>query len=74
MATRLRLNSNEDVMSKGIIHPIGQLVKLENPARVERHNVSEEQPIVADLVLPGTGFSDEFTCLLRMLSGERDFA
>ena len=32
--------------------------------------VSSEQPTLADLVLPGTGhtFSDEFACLLRVLS------
>jgi len=61
-------------MSKGIIHNISKVAELENPARVERHNFSEEEPTVADLVLPGTGykFSDEFACMLRVLSGERD--
>jgi len=63
-------------MSKGIIHTIGKVAELENPARSERQNASDEQPTVADLVLPGTGykFSDEFACLLRLLGGERDFA
>ena len=63
-------------MSKGIIHNISNAAELENPAPSERHNFSEEQPTVADLVLPGTGynFSDEFGCLLRVLDGERDFA
>ena len=63
-------------MSKGIIHNINRVAELENPAVVERHNFSDEQPTVADLVLPGTGyaFSDEFACLLRVLGGERDFA
>jgi hypothetical protein len=57
-------------MSKGIIHKVSKLAELENPARViERQNVLDEQPTVADLVLPGTGynFSDEFACLLRVL-------
>ena len=63
-------------MSKGIIHNICKIVELENPARAKRQNISDEQPTVADLVLPGTGhkFSDEFACLLRVLGGERDFA
>ena len=62
MATLLRLNRNEDVMSKGIIHNVIQVAELENPARVARHSFSDEQPTVADLILPGTGykFSDEF--------------
>jgi len=63
-------------MSKGIIHEVSKLAELENPARViERQNVLDEQPTVADLVLPGTGykFSDESACLLRVLS-RRDFA
>ena len=63
-------------MSKGIIHNISKVAELENPARTEMQNVSDEQPTVADLVLPGTGykFSDEFACLLRVLGGERDYA
>ena len=63
-------------MSKGIIHNISNVAELENPAGVERHNFSDEQPTVVDLVLPGTGykFSDEFACVLRVLGGERDFA
>ena len=76
MATLLRLNRNEDVMRKGIIHNVIRLVELENPALAESHNFSDEEPTVADLVLPGTGykFSDEFACVLRVLGGERDFA
>ena len=63
-------------MSKGIFHNISKLAELENPALAERHTFSDEQPTVADLVLPGTGykFSDEFACVLRVLGGERDFA
>ena len=56
MATLLRLNKNEDMMSKGIIHNVNKLAELANPARVESHNFSDEQPSVADLVLPGTGY------------------
>ena len=63
------------VMSRGIIHKIGKSTELENPAPAEGHNFSDEQPTVADLVLPGTGykFSDEFACLLSVLGGKRDF-
>jgi hypothetical protein len=34
-----------------------------------QHEISSEQPTLADLVLPGSGhsFSDEFACLLRVL-------
>jgi hypothetical protein len=76
MATLLRLNRNEDLMSKSIIHNISKVAELENPAGVERHNFSDERPVLADLVLPGTGykFSDEFACVLRVLGGEIDFA
>ena len=63
-------------MSEGIIHNIRQAAEPENTARAERHDVSDEQPTLADLVLPGTGykFSDEFASLLRVLGGERDCA
>jgi hypothetical protein len=63
-------------MSKGIIHNISKVAELANPARAESQNLSDEQPTVADLVLPGTGykFSDDFACLLRVLGEERDFA
>lgn len=63
-------------MSKGIIHNIRQAAEPENTARAERHNVSDELPTLADLVLPGTGykFADEFAGLLRVLGGERDCA
>jgi len=60
------------MMSKGIIHTIGKVIELGNPAPAEGRNFSDEQPTVADLVIPGTDykFSDEFACLLRMLGGE----
>ena len=63
-------------MNKGIIHKISRVAELENPPLAERYNFSDEQPTVADLVLPGTGykFSDECACVLRVLGGERDFA
>ena len=63
-------------MSQGIIHHISKVAELKNPGRAERQNISDEQPTVADLVLPGTGykFSDEFACLLKVVGGERDFA
>ena len=63
-------------MSKGIIHNISKVAELKNSPLPERQHFSDEQPTVADLVLPGTGykFSDEFACVLRVLSGEGDFA
>ena len=59
-------------MSKGIIHNLSKVAEFETPARAQRQNASDEQPTVADLVLPGTGykFSDEFGCLLRVLGEE----
>ena len=54
-------------MSKGIIHNIGKVVELENPERVERHNFSDEQPTVADLVIPGTEY--KFPMSLPAYSG-----
>lgn len=63
-------------MSKGIIHNIGKVVELDNPAQADEQNVSDEQPTVADSVLPGSGykFSDEFACMLGVLGPERDLA
>lgn len=62
-------------MTKGITHNISKVAELENPTRAESQNISDEQPTLADLVLPGTGykFSDEFACLLKVLGGARDF-
>jgi hypothetical protein len=59
-------------MNPGIIHNFGKVAGLEAPGQSPGQNVSDEQPTVADLVLPGTGykFSDEFACLLRVLGGE----
>ena len=58
-------------MSAGILQNIQKLAELE----IQRYSAvpSEfysEHPTVEDLVLPGTGqtFSDEFACLLSVLS------
>lgn len=64
-------------MSKGIIDNMRRVVAgVENPGWPESQRVSDEQPTLADLVLPGSGhkFSDELAGLLTMLGGERDFA
>jgi hypothetical protein len=76
MATLLRLNRDEAVISKGIIHNVSKAAEPKSPAGGERHNFSDEQPTVADLVLPGTGhkFSDEFAGLLIALGGEREIS
>ena len=62
-------------MSKGIFHGISKVSGIEAGEALQSQSASDEQPTVADLVLPGSGhqFSDEFACLLKML-GERDFA
>lgn len=54
-------------MSTGIFQ--NKLADLE--LSVVQNELSSEQPTVADLVLPGTGykFSDEFACLLDVLGG-----
>jgi hypothetical protein len=61
-------------MSRGIIQ--SALENNEMFSRLDARELStfqrevSEQPTLADLVLPGTGhtFSDEFACLLRVLS------
>jgi len=73
----LRSSRNEErEMSEGIIQSINEVAELEKWKPFLRINISDEQPTVADLVLPGTGykFSDEFACLLRVLGGERESA
>ena len=65
----------EEKMSRGII----QAAVTNNRAFQARElsqsprEVSSEQPTLADLLLPGTGhaFSDEFACLLNVLSEGR---
>ena len=56
-------------MSKAIIDSIGRDGKA---ASFQRSSISDEKPTVADLILPGTGYSlsDEFACLLKVLGGE----
>jgi hypothetical protein len=76
MDMQLKLRKNkEERMSRGIIQ--AALENKEMFSRVDarelslaQREVSSEQPTLADLVLPGTGhtFSDEFACLLRILS------
>jgi hypothetical protein len=73
MQLRLRRNK-EERMSRGIIQ--SALENNEMFSRLDARELStfqrevSEQPTLADLVLPGTGhtFSDEFACLLRVLS------
>ena len=62
-------------MSVGILHKIGSLAQLETPGWVPNPNLSDEQPTILDLVLPGSSnrFSEEFACLLRLLSGDEHF-
>ena len=66
-------------MSRGIIQAAlrdkkaSSQLEARELTRSERE-VSSEQPTLADLVLPGSGhaFSDEFACLLNVLSaGEK---
>ena len=61
-----------NMMSKAIIDSIGRVAGAGNAESFQRSSISDEQPTVADLVLPGTGysFSDEFAYLLKVLSGE----
>jgi len=60
-------------MSKGILHRISKAADLGTLGQRQITSLSDEQPTLADLVLPGTGrsFSDEFACFLKMLGGER---
>ena len=75
MQSKLSRNK-EHQMSKGILHNISKVAELGTQRRPRIQNASDEQPTVADLVLPGTGynFSDEFACMLRVLGGERESA
>jgi len=63
-------------MSRGIIQAAIRNKKAFSQLKARelsepQREVSSEQPTLADLVLPGTGhaFSDEFACLLNVLSG-----
>ena len=61
-------------MNTGIFQSLHKIADLETlrPARIQSE-IASEQPTVADLVLPGTGynFSDEFACLLNVLGGAK---
>jgi hypothetical protein len=61
-------------MSIGIFQSLHKVQDLEIRGSSGAQNESSgEQPTVADLVLPGTGynFSDEFACLLNVLGGAK---
>ena len=60
-------------MSAGIFQSIHKMPELEIRGESRVGNVFSEQPTVADLVLPGSGhnFSDEFACLLNILSAAK---
>jgi hypothetical protein len=75
MDMQLNLRRNKEKrMSRGIIQ--AALENNEMSSWLDARELSpfqrevSEQPALADLVLPGTGhtFSDEFACLLRILS------
>lgn len=56
-------------MSKGIIRSMS---KVAEPAESIQGTASDEQPTLADLVLPGTGykFSDEVATILSLFGEE----
>jgi hypothetical protein len=59
-------------MSTGIFQSLQKMAELEiRESSGVQSESSSEQPTLADLVLPGTGynFSDEFACLLNVLGG-----
>ena len=73
MLSRLR-RSEEHEMSTGIFQSLQKLSDLETrKSSGVQSEFSSEQPTVADLVLPGTGynFSDEFACLMNVLGGAK---
>jgi hypothetical protein len=59
-------------MSRGILHTApetGSLFSKVEIRELSHRDMLSDQPTLADLVLPGTGrsFSEEFTCMLRVL-------
>ena len=59
-------------MSQGILHTapeIGGVFSNVEIRELSHHDMLSEQPTLDDLILPGTGrsFSEEFTCILRVL-------
>jgi hypothetical protein len=58
-------------MSTGIFQSIQKMAEINIGFESRAGNeLTSEQPTVADLVLPGSGYSfaDEFACLLNVLS------
>jgi hypothetical protein len=61
-------------MTSGIFQSFRKIADLEiRESSGVTSELSSEQPTLADLVLPGTGysFSDEFACLLNVLGGAK---
>ena len=61
-------------MSRGILHTAPEVSGVFSNMEIRelsRRDMLSEQPTLADLILPGTGrsFSEEFSCLLRVLCG-----
>ena len=58
-------------MSRGILHTAPEVGNVFSNVEIRElsRDMLSEQPTVADLILPGTGrsFSEEFTCILRVL-------
>ncbi len=59
-------------MSRGILHTApetGSLFSKVEVRELSHRDLLSDQPTLADLILPGTGrsFSEEFSCLLRVL-------
>ncbi len=59
-------------MSRGILHTApetGSLFSKVEVRQLSHRDLLSDQPTLADLILPGTGrsFSEEFSCLLRVL-------
>lgn len=61
-------------MSTGLFQRLHKLADLDiRESSGVPSQLSSEQPTVADLVLPGTGYNlcDEFACLLSVLGGAK---
>jgi hypothetical protein len=61
-------------MSPGIFQHLHKIADLETrESSAVQSEPSSEQPTVADLVVPGTGYNfyDEFACFLNVLDGAK---
>jgi len=61
-------------MTTGVFQSLHKAEDLESrESSAVQSELPGEQPTVADLVLPGSGynFSDEFACLLNVLGGAK---